>query len=218
VIGHTWPIFPLEVALRTDPDQQVREAAAYALGLIGNKRAVRPLLEAASSVHEEVRVWSTAIEQLGNLGERSAIPFLIKGLEDPSPEIRFWSIYALSELGDPKVIPDLERVASFDHSSVPYSARSPTKPKRPLIVSKVRCEHFHALGAVPTRRRVSPRTPLRIVGHNPSCISLGPSYGESMTCPIEPLSPLSKKCPRSSSGVMQLHLARFPDRLHRYPR
>lgn len=91
-----------------------RAAAAYTLGMLGNRQAVPGLIDAAnSSDSDEVR--SHAAEALGHLGDNRAVDALINQLEnDPSDEVRFWSAFALGEIGDAKALPQLEKLASTD--------------------------------------------------------------------------------------------------------
>jgi HEAT repeat protein len=64
----------------------IREAAAGALGDIGDKRAVEPLIGALSDDKTWVR--RSAVEALGEIGDSRAVEPLIKALEDEDPDGR----------------------------------------------------------------------------------------------------------------------------------
>lgn len=84
--------------LQTDPALEVRKMAAYALGLIGDPRALEALCTAVAGVDEPVPLRGMAAEALGNLGEVGAASCLCRALSEPSSEIQYWAAYALGEL------------------------------------------------------------------------------------------------------------------------
>ena len=99
-------------------DPHNRVAAAYVLGLSGDSRAVEPLIQVVGGTDlPEVR--SHAAEALGNLADDKATDFLINALEDNSAEVRFWSAFALGEIGNPKAIPELEKLSAEDKTNLP---------------------------------------------------------------------------------------------------
>lgn len=101
-------------ALRQDADERTREAAAWALGLIGDDDVIEPLLEALGDTSEVPAVRGQAAESLSSQHNARAIPSLIAMLADPSPEVRYWCAFALGELGARAALPALERLAATD--------------------------------------------------------------------------------------------------------
>jgi HEAT repeat protein len=119
---------PLAAALAGEQDHEKRKAAAYALGWLGDVRAVEPLLERFADTAEDPSVRGQAAESLGYVLEylrmqarpdREAVDALIAALRDPSAEVRFWAAFALGHTHDQRAIPELERLAETDHELVP---------------------------------------------------------------------------------------------------
>ena len=129
---------PLIAALK-DPSARVREAAAGALGRIGDPRAMVPLTEALSDEAREVRMsaaralgrleqpaataalaaavadsdWvvrQEAVDSLGRLGSPQAVPSLITALDDKERLVRRDAADALAKIDDPRVVPALVAV------------------------------------------------------------------------------------------------------------
>jgi len=101
-------------ALGEDDDPDVRSAVAAALGLIGDERAVDPLLGKLGDAGEQPAVRGAAAEALTGPRSPRAVGPLIAALADPETEVRFWAAFALGQLGDERAIPSLERVAQSD--------------------------------------------------------------------------------------------------------
>jgi HEAT repeat protein len=100
-----------------NPDQ--RGAAAYGLGLLGDKRAVVALIQTLENPKESPQVRGFCAEALASLGDPAASPRLLAALDDPEVEVRFWSAYALGELKEQRAIPRLERLAETDQAELP---------------------------------------------------------------------------------------------------
>lgn len=100
-----------------NPDQQ--EAAAYGLGILGDKRAVEALIQSLENPKESPQVRGFCAEALANLGDPAASPRLLAALDDPEVEVRFWSSYALGELKEQRAIPKLEHLAKTDQAELP---------------------------------------------------------------------------------------------------
>ena len=93
---------PLVAALK-DPEPEIREAAAQALGRQGNNEAVGPLRERVEDPKEVAAVKAAAVRSLGVIGDRSVRPLVVGLTRDPDSAIRaaaFWSL-ALGSLVDP---------------------------------------------------------------------------------------------------------------------
>ena len=89
----------------------VREAAAAALGRIGDPRAIDPLVAALADYYAHVREASATA--LGRIGDPSAIDSLVAALRDGYPEVRQAAGAALSGIGVAAVGP---LIAVFDDS------------------------------------------------------------------------------------------------------
>ncbi len=108
-------------ALNSD-DSDVRQAAAHALGKLGDKSAIPALTNAFLNDNEHLVRWSAA-HALGKLGDKSAIPALINALlNDDDSWVRRSAAHALGELGDKSAIPNLKTALNDDDSSVRRSA------------------------------------------------------------------------------------------------
>jgi HEAT repeat protein len=107
----------LVALLQSDPEPKVRKDAAYALGLIGDVTAVKPLVAALKDGAPMVR--GMAAESLAYLRDPSALGPLLETLQDPSAEVRYWGAFALGEVGDENSIPALRRLADSDDEIAP---------------------------------------------------------------------------------------------------
>ena len=76
----------------------VREAAAHALGKIGDERAAEPLINALEDEKEDVR-W-TAAEALGEIGDVRAVEPLMRAFRDGDDIMRSDAEYALGKIAD----------------------------------------------------------------------------------------------------------------------
>jgi len=101
--------------LRTHSNTEDRRFAAYALGMLHNRRATAALREALGDRNESSVVRGMAAEHLVYRDE--AIPDLMNGLRDTSREVRFWSAYALGEGRVKRALPGLRRL-TMDRSRV----------------------------------------------------------------------------------------------------
>jgi HEAT repeat protein len=117
--GSPQTVQPLIDTMLDDEDKWVRFASAYALGSIGDRRAVTPLLSLLANGTEDAEVRGMAAEALGKIGDPSAVQPLITALDDPSVEVRFWAVFALGLLGDPRAIPKLEKIVLSDEAVYP---------------------------------------------------------------------------------------------------
>jgi HEAT repeat protein len=86
-------------------DSDVRFAAAFAVGRIGDPRAIPPLTTALND--ENLNVREAAAIALGEIGDPQAIPALITALNDKDSNVRRLAVRALGEIGDPQAIPPL---------------------------------------------------------------------------------------------------------------
>jgi HEAT repeat protein len=100
-------------ALR-DENSMVRAAAAAALGRIGDRDAVAPLIALLRNTREDRDVRSRAAESLGQLQAAEAVPDLIAALNDTVWHVRLHSVNALGRIEDPEAAESLKNTARYD--------------------------------------------------------------------------------------------------------
>lgn len=133
----------------TEPaENDLRADAAFALGQLGSKEALEPLIEALRDEDTVIRteaagalggvrdsravepliralydpqweVRSNAALSLGALADARALPHLLTALEDPNDEVRFWAARALGDLGDSRALPALQDTQANDSGITP---------------------------------------------------------------------------------------------------
>lgn len=79
--------------LENTMNRETRLGIIEALGMIGDPRAVNPLLSQMNDQSNEIR-WETALA-LGEIGDSSAIPSLKSALNDPDKYVRYGAALAL---------------------------------------------------------------------------------------------------------------------------
>lgn len=87
----------LDSPLQTTRGSSVREAAAKALGELGEATAVPRLLELASDSNERVRF--EVMVALGRIGDPRALAALIRALDDTDRVVRLVAVRSLGQLG-----------------------------------------------------------------------------------------------------------------------
>lgn len=92
-----------------DPDTDIRSKAIGGLGLLGDLRAVEPLLLLLEYTHQEPQAyWAYASAwSLGRLKDRRAVDPLIKALSHPEPSMMVQAVIALGQIGDQKAVQPL---------------------------------------------------------------------------------------------------------------
>lgn len=96
-----------------DEDVEVKHSAASALGNVGLRPPLIPLLIEGLKVGE-VHSRQAVVEALMQLEGRSASSVLLDTLNDPDPRVRQGAIAALGELGDPTVRPAFRKLLLRD--------------------------------------------------------------------------------------------------------
>jgi HEAT repeat protein len=109
-----------QLAALKDKDPKVRRQAAEALGRLGDKAAVEPLIAALKDDDRGVR-WSAA-SALGALADNRAVEPLIAALKDQDAWVRGMVAEALGRLGDRRAVEPLRAVLKRDDGSVDESA------------------------------------------------------------------------------------------------
>jgi len=104
----------------SSPDDDTRHSAAWALGNLGNQKAVQPLIKALSDKNENVRAISA--ESLGKLKAEEAVEPLILRLEDPNWAVRVDAASALAKIGDKKAVPPLIKLLQDEDETVRATA------------------------------------------------------------------------------------------------
>jgi len=92
-----YAIDALILFLNYQKNPSVRAKAAWALGKIGNKAAIDPLIVALSDTDEDVR--ENCITALGRIEAVEAIPFIVLKLKDNSSKVRNEAALILDYLG-----------------------------------------------------------------------------------------------------------------------
>jgi hypothetical protein len=100
-----WAAGPLLSALRDPSFDTIRPWLAEGLGLTGDLRAERPLVELLMRGDEEERI--RACRALGRLGQETSAGVLVTALSDPSRSVRGQAARALAELRDLRSVPCL---------------------------------------------------------------------------------------------------------------
>jgi hypothetical protein len=97
-----------------DPDGDVREEAARALGRIKSAEAVEPLIKHLNNPESGIRV--QAARSLGQIGDRRALPYLVALLNSSSEELQEACVHAIGQMGDKESISRLLQLFSENRS------------------------------------------------------------------------------------------------------
>lgn len=87
---------PPLVAVLKDPQPEIREAAARALGWQGNVEAVPALRERVQAPDEAAAVKAAAVRSLGQIGDQSVRVLVSTLTRDPDPSIREAAVWGLA--------------------------------------------------------------------------------------------------------------------------
>jgi len=108
------PIVSCLLAALQDENAMVCAAAAAALGRIGDRSAVAPLVELLRDTQEDRDVRSRAAEALGQLHAAEAVPALTAALNDTVWHVRLHAANALGTIVAPEARTALENAARYD--------------------------------------------------------------------------------------------------------
>ncbi len=104
------------VAALGDEQQSVKNAAAKALGLVGLREPMIPLLVEGLRVGE-VQTRRAVVQALMQLEAKEAYSALLVALKDPDPQVRQGAIAALGELGNRQALPTLRKILLNDRDA-----------------------------------------------------------------------------------------------------
>ena len=96
-----------------DEQQSVKNTAAKALGLVGLREPMIPLLVEGLKVGE-VQSRRAVVQALMQMEGKDADSALLTALKDPDSQVRQGAIAALGELGDRRVLPTLRKILLDD--------------------------------------------------------------------------------------------------------
>ncbi len=98
---------------------EARGSAVYALGELGDKMAVEPLIARLGDNDSDVR--QSAARALGKLGDKRAVEPLMERLGDGHPYVRQSAAKALGELGDRRAVEPLRKLLSKTSRTIQIS-------------------------------------------------------------------------------------------------
>ncbi len=112
---------PLVEALIADDSEMVQAAAVDALGLLGDARAIGPLIDRLAN-DEQPTVREAVANSLANFEGREVLEALVEALADEDERVRSAVAQALGDLGDPAASLPLLHALSDDYPRVRESA------------------------------------------------------------------------------------------------
>ncbi len=107
-------------ALRDEDKDNVRRAAIWTLGKIGDPQAVPALIQALQDEDKDVR--EAAAEALGQIGDPQAVPALIQASRDEDWLVRGAAAKALGQIGDPQAVSTLIQALGDEYENVRQKA------------------------------------------------------------------------------------------------
>lgn len=153
-------------ALTYQKDARIRHDAATALGQMGAKTALEPLIAALKDPDAEVRVGASWA--LGKIPDKNTIEALIAALQDPAQVVRQNAAFALKTIGDQRAIEPLITALNDEFEIVQNIACAALQEMRseravaPLIAilqnaaSEVRKSAAIALGGIGNKQALEP--------------------------------------------------------------
>ena len=107
-------------ALDYEKDPSVRHDAVKALGEIGDKQSVNPLIDLLNDRDSNLR--RSVVVALGKIGDPSIIEALMTTLKDENANVRHHSAVALGKIGKPAVRPLVEAALKDENAAVRKAA------------------------------------------------------------------------------------------------
>jgi len=102
-------VVPYLISALKDDNHEIRAIAAQSLELVGDERAIPPLLEAMRDEWKGARlsVFGAIKKLVSENKNKIDAELFLKGLEDDYPDVRFVSAFFLGELGDSRALTPL---------------------------------------------------------------------------------------------------------------
>jgi HEAT repeat protein len=144
---------------RSTEDDNVRNHAIDAIGEIGDKRASPELITQLTGYRTHGR--AGIIQALGKLQDSEAIPHLLEiAEEEPRTYLNSFAIRALSELGEPAIIPMILRERSY-HQELPSALHKLGERALPPLLDQLNkgdLEYIRAIAALALGQLAQPAT------------------------------------------------------------
>jgi HEAT repeat protein len=106
--------------MKHDPETDVREAAATALGNSGDPRALELFVAALGATDHAVR--NTAVQMLGIMRDARAVGTLVALLADKEPRVRMHAVSSLGQIKDERAVAPLRGLIADDDERVRIGA------------------------------------------------------------------------------------------------
>jgi HEAT repeat protein len=106
----------------TSKKKRPKHCAAYALGEIGDERAVQPLISALTSSDMYLR--ENAADALGRIGDSRAVEPLLRSIKDEEPKVRVASARSLGLIGDSRACAPLQDLLNGEEKEIRHAAAS----------------------------------------------------------------------------------------------
>jgi len=116
------PAVPALLNALSHKDKDVQPGSAVALGQIGDKRAVQPLMDVLRDGEQYWFLRSNAAEALGRIGDKRAVSVLIGALKDDNSSVRSAAAEALGKLGDARATTPLFSALNDEDNYVRWRA------------------------------------------------------------------------------------------------
>lgn len=138
-----------------DPDQDVREEAARALGRIGTEEAEDALLQELEDKDSSVKI--SAVRALGEMSSIRAVDKLVQALDQPSEELQQAALMALGNIDSPESsLPLVDQIRRGDKSeSIRASAAMAASQRRVVEAADDIFDLMHRASNRVLRRQMS---------------------------------------------------------------
>lgn len=88
--------------LESNSEVQRRIAAAYALGMLGDRRYAHRLASILENQKEDPSLRSHVAEALGRIGDENSVESLSRALDEDLEDVVYSSVYALGQIANPR--------------------------------------------------------------------------------------------------------------------
>jgi hypothetical protein len=126
--GYSQAVGPLIAVLRGETDAvEVIAEATWALGKLGDLRAVDSIMVVWEEWGSNAKCRQAAIWALGRLGDPRSMPLLLAALQDTDNDVRWVAAEGLGQLGDPDAVEPLITALRDDDGAVRKAAAEALK-------------------------------------------------------------------------------------------